>query len=34
MNATNIAISGGDAYVVSKNRNASMTSNDDGSGTA
>src|SRR5579862_5494043 len=34
MNSTNIAISGGDAYVVSKNRNASMTSNDDGSGNS
>ncbi|MGH2850463.1 MAG: LVIVD repeat-containing protein, partial [Solirubrobacteraceae bacterium] len=34
MNSTNIAISGGDAFVVSKNRNASTTNNDDGTGNS
>jgi hypothetical protein len=34
LNASNIAIAGGYAYVVSKNRNASKTSNDDGTGNS
>jgi hypothetical protein len=33
-NGTNITIVGSDAYVVSKNRNASTVSNDDGSGNS
>ena len=34
LNASTIIISGHDAYVVSKNRNASMSSNSDGSGNS
>src|ERR1035441_322827 len=33
-NGSNITIAGNDAFVVSKNRNASTTSNDDGSGNS
>jgi hypothetical protein len=34
LNASNVTIAGGYAYVVSKNRNASKTSNDDGTGNS